>query len=205
MGAKGSVFVDGARVDDPEAISHLRLEVGRRMLEIRSEGLYPFSRTLEVTAGEVVRLEVEQHPLLESARSADGGPVDSRSSTGDPGGTQRLLGYIGVAGAGVFLAVGVGGLIERNSAASDYNSSFQCTSAPANNQPAQCSSWMNEGSTGSTLALVGFIGGGIVGALSVALLVTAPSKPKTVALSPPVSLPCAPTNGGAFCALAGTF
>ncbi len=206
VGAKaGSVFVDGVRVEEPDALTHLRLEVGRRALELRAEGSYPFSRTLEVLPGEVVRVEVEQHPLLDQPAPPSIAPLPRptpAAPTVEAGRTQRLLGWIALGGAGIFVATGVAGLAEREIAAGDFNGNASCTGQPSNHLSSQCSGWLDEGTTGQTLAIVGFVGGGVVGALSVALLATAPSSK---ARSAAVAFPCAPTSGGAFCSLQGAF
>jgi len=209
VGAKGTVFIDGARVDGPDALTHLRLEVGRRMFELRAEGSYPFSRVLDVLPGEVVRIEVEQHPLLAESPSADVNPAPGTSRAVTPpaeasnaGHTQRLLGWIALGGAGLFLGTGVAGLVDRSTAASNFNGSAACTSQPSNALSSQCRGWLDDGSTGSTIAIVGFVGSGLVGALSLALLITAPSShPKTAAFS----LPCSPSKGGASWLIEGTF
>ena len=122
--------------------------------------------------------------------------------TVEAGRTQRLLGWIALGGAGIFVATGVAGLAEREIAAGDFNGNASCTGQPSNHLSSQCSGWLDEGTTGQTLAIVGFVGGGVVGALSVALLATAPSSK---ARSAAVAFPCAPTSGGAFCSLQGAF
>jgi hypothetical protein len=63
---------------------------------------------------------------------------------------------------------------------------------------------LDDGNTGQTVAVIGFVGGGIVAALSVALLLTAPrtgGKRKAMVWS----IPCAPARGGASCTIGGKF
>jgi hypothetical protein len=204
VGAKsGNVYVDGARIDEPDALSHLRLEVGRRTFELRTPGLYPFSRVLDVRPGEVVRVEVEQHALLDAPREPLAKPVaPPQADAASDGHVQRTIGWIALGGAGLFVATGAAGLIERSVVAGDFNASTTCTSQPSNMLSSQCRGWLNDGSTGQTVAIVGFVGGGIVAALSVALLLTAPPRKTSIAAW---NIPCVPAPGGASCALGGTF
>jgi hypothetical protein len=204
VGAKtGVVYVDGARIDEPDALTHLRLEIGRRTLEVRAAGTYPFSRVLDVRPGEVVRVEVELHPLLDAPRV----PADAPTPLPAPvpresGSTQRALGWIALGGAGLLLATGAVGLADHGIAAGDFNGSAACTGTASNHLSSQCSGWLDDGSTGQTLAIVGFVGGGVLAALSVTLLLTAPSsKPKPSAWT----VPCAPNRAGVECSLVGSF
>jgi hypothetical protein len=207
VGAKGGVvYVDGARIDEPDALSHLRLEVGRRTFDLRTAGLYPFSRVLDVRPGEVVRLEVEQHALLDTPKeplTKTAVSVHADAANG-PGQAQRTIGWIAMGGAGLFVAAGAAGLIERAVVAGDFNGSTACTSQPSNMLSSQCRGWLDDGNTGQTVAVIGFVGGGIVAALSVALLLTAPrtgGKRKAMVWS----IPCAPARGGASCTIGGKF
>jgi hypothetical protein len=203
VGGKGTVFVDGARMEEPDALTHLRLEVGQRIVELRAEGMYPFSRRLDVLPGESLRVEVDQRPLLRAEVSQPlpvlvAPPIAPPPAPSDPGHTQRILGWTSLGVAGAFLAVGVGGLVERSSAASDFNASSACTSATANALSPQCRSWISEGDTGSTVAIVGFVGSGVFTALSIALLVTAPSaSPRRTSLA----FPCMVAPRGIACSL----
>jgi hypothetical protein len=202
VGGKGAVFVDGARMEEPDALTHLRLEVGQRIVELRADGMYPFSRRLDVLPGESLRIEVDQHPLLKAPSEPLPPPVEPKvtppPAPSEPGHTQRVVGWASLGAAGAFLAIGVGGLVERSSAASDFNASAACTSTTANALSGQCRSWMDEGNTGSTVAIVGFVGSGVLTALSIALLVTAPSaSPKRSSFA----LPCVPEPRGIACSL----
>lgn len=199
----GSVYVDSVAIKEPDALSHLRLEIGRRTLEVRAPGAYPFSRILDVLPGGVVRVEVEQHALLDDGVSPAGasGPVRVVVAS-EPGRVQRTFGWVVLGAAGIFVATGVVGLIERSVAVGDFNGNTACTTQKSNALSSQCSGWLDNGNTGQTLAVAGFVGAGVSGALSAVLLLTAPSsKPKATALT----LPCSPTPGGAWCALRGTF
>ena len=204
VGAKtGTVYVDGAQVDHPDALTHLRLEVGRRTLELRAAGSYPFSRVLDVRPGEIVRVEVDQRPLLEAPKAPPPiVPPIPPPAAPPSGGAQRTIGWVALGGAGLFVATGVFGLLDRSIAAGNFNGSAACTGTASNNLSTQCRGWLDDGTTGQTLAIVGFVGAGLASALSVALLLTAPSgKPKAAAWS----LPCAPSPGGVTCAVGGTF
>jgi hypothetical protein len=208
VGAKGTVFVDGVRIDEPDALVHLRLEAGRRTLELRADGVYPFSRTFDVLPGDVVRIEVVQHALLaETPAVTPPPPASSGASTAQPsaGRTQRTLAWVSLGGAGALVATGVAGLFVRSSAASDFNSTPSCTGQPTSALSSQCKSWLDQGTTGSTVAVVGFVGGGVAAALSIVLFATAPATKARSALS----FPCSPVLGagvrGASCALEGSF
>lgn len=202
---KGTVYVDGVHVDEPDALTHLRLEVGRRAVELRAPGYYPFSRVLDVRPGASVRVEVEQHPLLDDARPATGPdavvpPTTPVVATGDVGRTQRTIGWVVLGGAAIFLATGAVGIIERESDAVSYNNG--CSKGVTTANQTQCSDLYSEGNTAQTVGIIGFVGAGVFGAVSAALLLTAPSakgKPTTITLG------CAPLEGGASCAWRGTF
>jgi hypothetical protein len=210
VGAKsGSVYVDGVRNDSTEALTHLRLEVGRRTFEIRAAGYYPFSRVLDVLPGEIVRVEVEQHPLLEES----GGlapprvaPVLVAPTAPQPSRTRRTVAWISLGGAAAFLATGFVGLAERTNAVGDFNGSSQCTGTASNrlsSEYPQCSGWLNQGTVGLALEIAGFTGAAGLGALSVAMFVTSGSRPRPSALS----VPCLPAAGGAgiWCGMEGVF
>jgi hypothetical protein len=203
VGAKsGTVYVDGAMLEGRDALTHLRLEVGRRTLELRAAGFYPFSRVLDVRPGEVVRVEVEQHALLEAPKESRVTVAPPATAGSPPGGAQRTIGWVALGGAGLFVATGVAGLVVHDVAASDFNANASCTTVATSGLSSQCRGWLSDGSTGQTLEIVGFVGGGVIAALSVALLLTAPSsKPKATSLS----VPCIPTLGGAWCSMQGTF
>jgi hypothetical protein len=217
VGARsGTVYVDGVPSNDAHALSHLRLEVGRRTLEIRAAGAYPFSRLLEVLPGETVRVEVEQRPLLVEpsiapvaiAPSSQAPTPIMPASSAEVGRAQRTIGWTFLGGAGLFLASGFAGLGVRAAAVTDFNATESCTGVPTSALSSQCRSWLNQGSTGQTLEVVGFVGGGLLAVVSVTLLVTAPSATKTsapVASAASLATSCAPTAGGAWCSLGGAF
>ena len=212
VGARaGSVYVDGVRVDDPGALTHLRLEVGRRALELRSPGFYPFSRVLDVRPGAAVRVEVEQHPLLADAQPPPGStaivpgatprPPSPEPAKGDAGKTQRTIGWIVLGGAAVFLATGAVGIIERESDAVSYNNSCSKGTNESQNEN-ECNDLYSKGNTAQTVGIIGFVGAGVAGVVSATLLLTAPSAK---AKGTTVSLSCTPLEGGAACAWRGTF
>jgi len=203
IGAKsGVVYVDGARIDEPDAMTHLRLDVGRRTFELRATGAYPFSRVLDVRPGEVVRVEVDVHPLLDDPSSHTRVPPPAPSAPVPASHAQRTIGWVALGGAGLLAGTGAAGLAFRAVAANDFNASSACTTEPSNALSSQCRGWLSDGTTGQTLAIVGFVGAGLFGALSLALLLTAPSSAPRVST---ITLPCAPTRGGVSCGVGGSF
>jgi hypothetical protein len=199
----GVVYVDGVRVEDQDALTHLRLEVGWRTIEVRAEGMYPVSRKVEVLAGETDRIEVAQRPLLEDPAASNAARLPVPLSP-DTGRAQRTIGWALLGGAGLFVATGVAGLIERDVVAGDFNSNSACTGTLPPNLRSPCSNWLSDGTTAETVAIVGFVGGGLFAAISATLLLTAPSaKPKARAAATPWT--CAAAPGGAWCGVTGTF
>ena len=203
VGAKaGLVYVDGVPIEEPDARTRLRLEVGQRTLEIRTQGSYPFSRILDVRPGETLRVEVEQRPLLGEIDPPPAPRPGLVVAAPPVSHTQRTIGWIALGAAGALVATGAAGLIERSVAAGSFNGNATCTGRPSNDLSSTCQDLLGQGSTGQTVAIVGFVGGGVVSALAVALLLTAPSmRAKTNAWT----LPCTPTRFGAACSLGGTF
>ena len=198
--ASGQVFVDGVRVEDEGALTHLRLEVGWRTIEVRAQGMYPVSRKVEVRAGEVDRIEIVQRPLLDDPTVTP--PVVAPVVVkGDAGHAQRTLAWGLLGGAGLFVVTGVAGLIEHNVQANDFNANATCVHELT--LTGQCATWYNNGSTAQTVEVVGFVGAGLFAAVSATLLLTAPCKPKTGTVAMPWS--CTSTKGGALCGVSGTF
>jgi hypothetical protein len=66
--------------------------------------------------------------------------------------------------------------------------------------PAECNSWLSDGTIGQTLAITGFVGGGVLTTLGIILVATAPSSKARVSV-----LPCSPVPGGAWCSVGSTF
>jgi hypothetical protein len=208
-GARGTVYVDGVHIEEPDALTHLRLETGRRTLEIRSPGLYPFSRTLDVLPGETLRVEVDQHPLLDQPAApavvpvpVTPAPIPANPEPPPPpvSHVQRNLGWVAIAGGALFVGAGAFGIAVHDAAAGNFNANKTCTTETSAPAGSQCSTWLSDGTIGQTVEIAGFVGGGVLAALGITLVVTAPSSKPRVSL-----FPCAPIPGGAWCSVSSTF
>jgi hypothetical protein len=202
----GDVYVDGVPMRDRDARSHLRLEAGKRILEVHAGGMYRVSRTVEVRAGETVRIELEQHPLLADAPSARLTPPTTEpgvTAVAEPPHAQRTIGWVLLGGSGLLAAAGLSGLVLRDVSAIDFNGRASCTGTPNAALSSTCRGYLDNGSLGQTLAIAGFVGGGVLAGTSIALIVTAPKGPS----KPVVALAsrCTPLGGGVFCAVGGSF
>jgi hypothetical protein len=203
----GAFYVDGVRVDPHDRsgpVARLRLEAGRRTVEVRAPGYYPVSRVLDVLPGDVVRIEVAQHPLLgEEAPLPTPSVKAPQVGSEHAGRSQRLAAWITAGAAGALVATGVAGLIERSVAVSDFNGASACTNpAHPNALPSECSGWLSDGTTGQDLEIVGFVGAGVAAVVAVVLFATAPSAKSHAA---GLLEPCGPTRSGLSCGLTVDF
>jgi hypothetical protein len=210
----GDVFVDGLRMDEPDARTHLRLEVGRRTIEVRAPGMYPVSRALDIEAGQPMRVEVEQRPLLAvqpmvvqagPQGEGPGSPAGPAPAT-EPWTAQRIAGWAVLGGAGLLAVTGTIAQVLHGTAVSDFNGNTTCTTTPSNQLQGQCADWRANGTTDQTVAIVAFVGAGAAAATAVTLLLTAKSGSggggvKRAWIEPR----CAPLGGGGLCGVSGSF
>ncbi|MBS2014333.1 MAG: hypothetical protein JST00_15710 [Deltaproteobacteria bacterium] len=173
----------------------LRVEAGRRVLEIRAKGYYSTTRTLEVPAGGIAR---ETVTLVVAPPDADpsGRPGDRMIvSDPDPGRTQRLLGWT-FAGTGLALGVtGTVAILVRKGIVDDYNELCPGLGAA---QPASCEDKIDSARTWMTVSIITYVAGGIFLTGGAVLVATAPKAQSAPA--PAAAFGCAPSLGGLACA-----
>lgn len=181
-GADGAeIRVDGVLVGVASAGTPLRVEAGRRTVEVRSKGHHPTTRAVEVPAGGVARETVSLVAMSKddanlAANGGGSGPGGGNAMRvdDDPGRAQRVLGWAFVGVGGALLATGAVGLLIRKNIVDDYN--VNCPGLGAA-QPADCEDKVDSSRTWNTVSIVSLVAGGVFAIGGVALMVTAPSAP----------------------------
>jgi hypothetical protein len=206
------ILLDGVRLGALPATAPFRVEAGTRTLEVRANGFHPTSRSVEVPVGGVVRETVTLVPMPAETGAVDphgarkaGSPTDEHG--GDPGSTQRLLGwaFFGT-GSALVIAGGVGFLV-RKGIVDDYNT--QCPGL-GTAQPADCDSKISSAQTWLTVSIISMIGGGVFAVGGITLVATAPRRDEASGASiGPVRIGCAPSaarlGAGGSLTCSGTF
>jgi len=179
------LYIDGLKVGVLPLKEPIRLLVGTPTLEVRAQGYYTVSRAIAISPGvftrESVELATRPHNsdgsvAPDGGRQADG---DSADATSAGASRQKTLGIIALAGAGVFALGGLAAHGARQSVIHSYNDNAACPGDTMPNQPAECQDKLDAGSTWKTVEYVGFIGGGVLAATGLALLLTTPkAKPQ---------------------------
>jgi hypothetical protein len=196
------VFFNGARVGAAGAA--VRVRAGSVSYEVRAAGYRTARRTVEVTLGATVteQVDLEREPtvaptpaVVESApsRTAPRPPAApvARPSTetvetpppvvteAPQHNTRRTLAWVSAAGAAVFLGVGVAGQVVGQNAADQWNEGAECNPPDGRSRIEACGSegYDSTANTMSVLRGVGFVGGGVLAAVSVVLFVTSSRPP----------------------------
>lgn len=161
------VTIDGEPV--PAAALGVRRAVdpGDHEVMARAEGYLPATSDFSVDQGASteVSLELQIDPNAGSGSGASPG-----AGQGDPGGTQRILGFValGVGGAGLLVGVITGALaMGQHSDLEEACPDSQCLPAEQDN--------LDSYRTMGTVSTIGFIAGGVLAATGVVLVLTAPS------------------------------
>lgn len=185
-GAQGELRLDDARVAALPMTAPVVVLAGDRALEVRREGYTPWTRSFTVRPGELNRVEV---PALQALVVAP--PVPVAPSTRGRG--QRVAGWSLVGLSAASLGVGVYGLVARDDARNAFLQDPTCTTAtPA----AACADRRSAADTMNAVMIAGFVGAGVLAAVGVTLVLTAPSN------RPAVTLACAPGVRSVGCAVA---
>lgn len=190
------VVLDGVQLATLPLREPLRVEAGRRVLEIRAKGYYSTTRTLEVPAGGVAR---ETVTLVVAPPDADpnGRPGDRVVADPDPGRTQRVIGWT-FAGTGVALGItGTVAILVRKGIVEDYNNDCPGLGVA---QSAPCEEKIDSARTWLTVSIITFVAGGIFLGGGVILAATAPRAPSSPAPAPAAAFGCSPSVGGLVCA-----
>lgn len=185
-GAQGELRVDDARVAALPMTAPVVVLAGERALEVRREGYSPWARSFTVRPGELNRVEV---PALQSLVVAPVVPVTPpRRGQG-----QRVAGWSLVGASALGLGVGIYGLVARDNARSAFLQDPTCvTATPA----AACADRRSTADTMNAVMIAGFVGAGVLAAVGVTLVLTAPSN------RPAVTLACAPGLRAVGCVVA---
>jgi len=177
-GADGAeVRIDGVVAGTAQAGNALRVEAGKRTLEVRQKGFQSTTRAIEIPPGGVAR---ETVTLVAVSTNEDGtAPTPprerDRDHNDDPGQGQRLLGWAFIGTGGALLVTGAVGLLVRKGIVDDYNTN--CPGLGAS-QPAGCDDKVESARTWLTVSIVSLVAGGVFALGGTALMVTAPSAEK---------------------------
>jgi hypothetical protein len=98
--------------------------------------------------------------------------------------------------------VGIAGVVEHGAEVSAYNSDPTCPAITASGRPAHCNDLVDSASTWNTVAVVGFVAGGLALVGGVTLWVATPG-PRPTTVTPANAFRC--FGGLASVGCAGTF
>lgn len=195
------VVLDGVVLGKLPQAAPLRAEAGRRTLEVRKRGFHAASRAVEIAPGAVARETVTLVALPPDAPAARGAS-GAAGHDEDRGRGQRLLGWVFTGTGGAFVGAGAVSLLVRKGIVDDYNE--QCPGL-GSAQPADCDAKIDSARTWLTVSIVSFVGGGVLAAGGLALVLTAPRGEPRSASGPGTravgwSAWCAPGLGSVACA-----
>lgn len=169
------VFLDGVAVGRLPA-PLLRVEAGRRALEVHAKGFLPAARTIEISAGGVTRETVDLASV--QAEPTQTPPASAKESSApplvsDPGRGQRVLGWVTTATGGVLILGAITGFLVRQSIVADYNA--ECPGL-GRSQSTDCTSKVDASHSWQTLSIVGLVAGGAFTAGGLVLVLTSPKR-----------------------------
>ena len=169
-----TIVVDGAVVGKTPLSEALRVEAGKRQLELRAPGYHPLTRIVWIPEGGVARESVTLIRASEPRSRDDDHPRNP--SPGPVSTTRRTLGWVSIAVGGAAAAFGGVSLGLRQGAVDGYNSP-ECPGIGAGiAQPANCQSHIDAEGTWKTMAIASFIGAGVLLVTGVVLVATAPAS-----------------------------
>ena len=119
-----------------------------------------------------------------------------------PPGADHTAAFVVLGAAVVFAGVGVAGVVEHGTEVGDYNADSTCPAITAPGRPAHCNDLVNSANTWDTVAVVGFVAGGLALIGGVTLWLATPG-PRTATAARSTSLRCFGGFGSLGCA--GTF
>lgn len=163
------LFVDDRKVGVLPIADGVALNAGRRRLRAQKAGFAPDTREIELAGGDDVSVQFQ----LRGAPSTEA-PRDASAEHKAPGHLARTLGYVGVGLGGAALVAGL--VIDLGPLGSTVDDFKKASVAGDDRAGALKSRAERE----RTLALVGYIGGSVLVAGGITLLVLAPpSRPVT--------------------------
>ncbi|HEX3697160.1 MAG TPA: PEGA domain-containing protein [Polyangia bacterium] len=206
--AGAEIRVDGRPQGKLPLTRRIHATAGTASVEVRAAGFLTITRTVLITPNELTRETIVLQPvapLVASPAEATRTP-EVLSGGGDSGQApeassasltnRRRLAWVGVAGAGLFVAGGVAALLVRESKAEWFvDASHGCDENAINRGGAGCNDAYQSGQTAIKLAVGTFVGAGLLAAGATILFLTSPPAGNG-APSSTVGLACAPTAGG---------
>ena len=180
------VWINGARVGVTPLAEPVRVLPGVVAIQVRASGYRTESREVTASTGDVASIRVDLTlqsgggAAVSSGPGADSTPVEPADGVERPGSAQRTWGWITLVTGAVLVGGGVAGLVVHNGSATDFNnrgcyvpSGTTLVMGPRGSL-ATCNA--DYDSIMGTLGIVGLASGGVLAALSVVLLATAPSR-----------------------------
>jgi hypothetical protein len=186
---------DGELVRDALWGIAVPVDAGDHRVEARASGRRPWSAVVHTQDGQTASVTVPDlapaPPPVDTVERASVVPPPSPPPPLPPPpppplpGGDHTAAFI-VMGAGVVLTgVGIAGVVEHGAQVSDYNNDPTCPPISASTRSAHCSDYVNAASTWNTVAVVGFVAGGLALIGGVTLWLASPGSGTTT--TPPAS------------------
>jgi hypothetical protein len=190
-----NLVIDGVTIGKLPLAKPARATLGTHRLEVKAPGYASSARTVEIaTAGAVLRENFEL--AREAAANGGSGRNNNNNNGGNnqigdgpttppiittPGATQRTLGWVmlGV-GLGVGAFAGVSFALHDGQVRA-YNDDASCPGRSSTTQPPNCADKIDSADRWMTIGIVSAVGGGILAASGLIVLLTAPSASSRVA------------------------
>jgi hypothetical protein len=188
------VFMDDQLLIERLQGSALSIDPGPHKFRFEAAGVEPIEKQYVIAQGQKDRRELVVLGAAlalagagATATTPAGADQAPASAAGDPGATQRILGWTAIGAGAVGVTLGIVFSIQRGSKISDREAiCAEGAPCPPGSQ-ASVDALTDEARTAGTLAAVGFIAGGALAAGGVALLLTAPKAQSSMSLIPVVS------------------
>lgn len=179
------LFVDDNKVGPVPIPKPVRLVLGTHRVEVRAPGYTTSSRTVEVTAGAMLResFELARETPAPARAKVEPPPKDGRvlAPNPQPGGAQRTLGWTML---GVGVAVGAFALVSfalHDGQVRAYNDDATCPGRSASAQPSQCLDRIDAADRWLTIGIATAVGGGTLALGGLIVALSAPSASKGAA------------------------
>lgn len=179
--AGAEVWVQGRRVASLPMAQPARVVAGTVTFEVRAPGHVTVMRVATVAPNGFARESVELTAAAAAASTPSTTPTAPTApvpptvapEVARPGSTQRTLGWVAAASAGVFLVGGTVAYVLGLGKVSEYDAA--CPPPDTPNLSSDCASRVSGVGTLEAVAITGFVGGGVFAAASAVMLLTAPS------------------------------
>lgn len=171
------VLLNGERVGSLP-MQPLRVVAGTIRLEVRSAGRLPVFDVFEANAGALVVQHVQfaAPPKETSPRPAAATPAKTGGeSNTEPRATASMLGWGSLGAASGFLVAGLVAQALHERSAGIYNDDGRCLYG-ALSRDERCGEYRGQADAEQAIAIGGYVGAAVFGAVSAVLFLTAPSK-----------------------------